>query len=155
MKRKKEFSGDLITQLRILDDFIKFQIVKERPVPVSVLRELKQVNYPHWALRELLLNAIIHRDYQSATPIKFYQFFDRIEIINPGGLYGEARPENFPNFNAYRNPELASAVKNLGYVNKFNVGVKRAVKLLSDNGNPDPEFIKDEPHYFGVKVFSV
>lgn len=150
---QKEFSGDLITQIRILDDFIKIQIVKERTLQVSALRELKQVNYPNWALRELLLNAIIHRDYQSATPIKFYQFSDRIEIINPGGLYGEARPENFPDFNAYRNPEIASAVKNLGYVNKFNVGVKRSMKLLSDNGNPPPEFIKDEPHYFGVKIF--
>ncbi len=150
----KEFSGDLVTQLRVLDDFIKHQIIKEKLKKVSTLREVRNLNYPEWAIRELLLNAIIHRDYQSATPIKFYQFKDRIEIINSGGLYGEARPENFPNFNAYRNPELASVVKNLGYVNKFNVGIKRAKKLLSENGNPEPEFITTELHFFGVKIFS-
>jgi len=151
----KEFSGDLITQLRAIDDFIKYQIIKEKTIRVSALREKQIVNYPHWAIRELLLNAIIHRDYQSNTPIKFYQFDDRIEIINTGGLYGDARPENFPDINAYRNPELASIVKNLGYVNKFNVGVKRAIKYLKENGNPAPKFIKDKLHYFGVKIFAV
>ena len=150
----KEFSGDLLTQLHILDDFIKYQIIKEKLVKVSTLREQRQFNYPTWAIRELLLNAIIHRDYQSTTPIRFYQFEDRIEIMNAGGLYGEARPDNFPNFNSYRNPELASVVKNLGYVNKFNIGVKTAKKLLLENGNPPPEFIKDELHYFGVKIFA-
>ena len=150
----KEFSGDLVTQLRILDDFIKHQIIKERLKKVSTLREQTTLNYPGWAIRELLLNAIIHRDYQSATPIRFYQFDDRIEIINAGGLYGEARPENFPNFNSYRNPELASVVKNLGYVNKFNIGVKTAIKLLSENGNPEPDFKKNELHYFCVIIFT-
>jgi ATP-dependent DNA helicase RecG len=150
----KEFSGDLLSQLRVLDDFVKHQIIKEKLVQVSTLKENTMINYPHWAIRELLLNAIIHRDYQSTTPIKFYQFDNRIEIINAGGLFGDARPENFPNLNSYRNPELASIVKNLGYVNKFNVGVKRAKKLLSDNGNPPPEFITNELHYFGVKIFS-
>lgn len=150
----KEFSGDLLTQLRVIDDFIKYQIIKEKLISVSTLREDKVLNYPSWAIRELLLNAIIHRNYQSNTPVKLYQFNDRIEIINTGGLYGEARPENFPNINSYRNPELASAVKNLGYVNKFNVGVKRAIKELKENGNPAPYFIKNELHYFGVKIYS-
>lgn len=150
----KEFSGDLLTQLRVIDDFIKYQVIKEKLVRISTLREDKIINYPHWAIRELLLNAIVHRDYQSNTPVKFYQFDNRIEIINTGGLFGEARPENFPNINAYRNPELASILKNLGYVNKFNVGVKRAIKSLEENGNPKPEFIKDELHYFAVKIFS-
>ncbi len=121
----KEFSGDLSTELRVLDDFIQYQIIKEKLEQVSTLRERKIENYPHWAIRELLLNAIVHRDYQSSAPIKFYEFPNRIEIMNPGGLYGNARPENFPNMNDYRNPELASIIKNLGYVNKFN--------WLSDN----------------------
>lgn len=42
------------------------------------------------------MNAVLHRDYQSTSPTRFYQFSDRIEIQNPGGLYGEASPENFP-----------------------------------------------------------
>jgi ATP-dependent DNA helicase RecG len=151
---EKTFSGDLLTQLRVIDDFIKNQIIKESPVKATAIREDKKINYPNWAIRELLLNAIIHRDYQANAPIKFYEFTDRIEITNPGGLFGEARPENFPNMNAYRNPEIASVAKNLGYVNKFNVGVKRAIKLLLENGNPEPDFKKNELHYFCVIIFT-
>jgi predicted HTH transcriptional regulator len=57
------------------------------------------VDYPDWATRELLMNAICHRDYTSHGPIQFYQFDDRIEIMNHGGLYGRANEENFPNVN--------------------------------------------------------
>jgi predicted HTH transcriptional regulator len=49
------------------------------------------------AIRELLMNACMHRDYQANMPIRLYQFDDYIEVMNAGGLYGEARPENFEN----------------------------------------------------------
>lgn len=86
-----------------LDAFIDMAIVQKRPIPVSALREEIVCNYPKWALREILMNAIMHRDYNGNAPIKFYQYPDRIEIINHGGLYGKARPENFPTVNDYRN----------------------------------------------------
>jgi len=57
------------------------------------------------------MNASMHRDYQSNMPIRLYQFDDRVEIMNAGGLYGEARPENFPTVNDYRNPVVAEAMK--------------------------------------------
>ncbi|HDR50922.1 MAG TPA: transcriptional regulator, partial [Mariniphaga anaerophila] len=78
---------------------------------------------------------------------------NRIEISNAGGLYGKARPENFPNENDYRNPALAEAAKNLGFVNGFNIGVKAALAALQKNSNPEPEFIKDQPTSFSVKIF--
>ena len=144
------FSGDLVTQMKVMDDFIKSQIVKRVQ---HKLGEDYEINYPASAIQELLYNAIIHRDYQSNAPVKFYEFSDRIEITNPGGLYGDARPENFPNKNDYRNPVLAEAAKNLGYINSFNVGVKRAIAALKRNGNPDPTFIVDQPTSFGVVIF--
>ena len=79
-----------------LESFVKDAIVTSRPMPVSMLREQIVFNYPELALRELLMNACMHRDYQSNMPIRIYQFSNRIEILNAGGLYGEARPENFP-----------------------------------------------------------
>jgi len=148
------FSGDLTTQMRVLDEFINSQIIKTKAVSEQgTLKESYISNYPPRALRELMYNAIIHRDYQSNAPIKFYEFSDRIEITNPGGLYGDARPENFPNKNDYRNPSLAEASKNLGYVNSFNVGVKRAIAQLKLNGNPDPKFIIDQATSFGVTMY--
>lgn len=144
------FSGDLTTQMRVMNDFIKSQIEKK---VLHNLGEEYESAYPASAIQELLYNAIIHRDYQSNAPIKFYEFTDRIEIINPGGLFGDARPENFPNKNDYRNPTLAEAAKNLGFINSFNVVVKRAKAALEKNGSPEPLFIIDQSTSFGVIIY--
>lgn len=137
---EKKFSGALITELSKLDDFIKSNILKSRPVRDNSLQEKNITNYPYWAIRELLMNAIMHRNYESNAPIYIYQFLDRIEIINPGGLFGEVTPENFPNASDYRNVVISEALKVLGYVNRFNYGVQRAIIELRRNGNGEPEF---------------
>ena len=136
---EKSLSGDLLTVLRELESLADLHI-ESRPVPVSALRERQAVNYPRVALRELLMNAVLHRSYESNTPIRFYWFSDRVEIQSPGGLYGEASPENFPNQNSYRNPVLAEAMKALGFVNRFGRGVLRAQEALEQNGNALAEF---------------
>lgn len=147
-----KFAGCLIEMLPKLDTFIETAIVEKRPKPITALREKTIYNYPIWAIRELLMNAVMHRDYQSNTPIKFYQYADRIEIDNAGGLYGNAKPENFPNVNDYRNPIVAEAMKSLGYVNRYNRGVARVQKELRDNGNQEAKFSVDNITVFGVKV---
>jgi ATP-dependent DNA helicase RecG len=147
-----EFSGDLITLMQQLDQFVKNNI-EQRPVRISSLKEEVQVAYPARAIRELLNNAVMHRNYESNAPIKFYEFADRIEISNPGGLYGSARPDNFPHQNDYRNPVLAEALKILGYVNRFNRGIATAKAELSANGNPEPTFEYTLPLHFGVTIF--
>lgn len=144
------FEGDLTTQLKVMADFVKSQIVKKVQ---HKLGEEYEYNYPTSAILELLYNAVIHKDYQSNAPIKFYEYQDRIEITNPGGLYGDARPENFPNKNDYRNPTLAEAAKNLGFINSFNVGIKRAIATLIKNGNQEPTFIYDQATSFGVIIY--
>lgn len=144
------FDGDLTTQLGQMEEFIKANIVK---MVLPGLGAEYAASYPLRAVKELLFNAVIHKDYQSNAPIKFYEFSDRIEISNAGGLYGKARPENFPNENDYRNPALSEAVKNLGFVNGFNIGVKAAIAALKKNGSPGAEFITDEPTSFLVKIF--
>ena len=137
---EKKFSGALITELRQLNDFIKSNVIKERQIKKDSFQEDIARNYPYWALRELVMNAIMHRSYESNAPIYIYEFSDRIEIINPGGLFGEATPQNFPNASDYRNVVLAEAMKILGYVNRFNYGVTRAKNELIENGNGEPDF---------------
>lgn len=134
-----EIDGDLIGILRELDTRVKTNITTILE-PQSTLREKAKFDYPEWALRELLMNAIMHRDYQSNTPIRFYWFSDRIEITNPGGLYGEVTPENFTRRNSYRNPTIAEAMKTLGYVNRYGYGIQRAQAALAENENPPAEF---------------
>lgn len=142
---EKRFSGDLVTVLRELDSFASLP-VRSRPVPVTAFREVNETDYPPVALRELLFNAVMHRSYESNAPVRFNWFADRIEIQSPGGLYGMASAENFPHQTDYRNPVLAEAMANLGYVNRFGRGVLRAQDALRDNGNPPAEF-SFEPGY--------
>ena len=72
--------------------------------------------------------------------------------MNPGGLYGNARPENFPDVNDYRNPVIAEALKVMGYVNKFNRGIARVQKELVENGNGKAAFTVDKVTVFSVNV---
>lgn len=138
-----EVSGDLHSILKELEGRIKL-LIQTAMKPVGVLGEKLLPVYPEWALRELLMNAVMHRNYDSNTPIRFYAFNDHVEIQSPGGLYGEATPENFPTRNSYRNPVIAEAMKSLGFVNRFGYGVQRAQSLLVQNGNPSAQFEFDE-----------
>jgi ATP-dependent DNA helicase RecG len=126
---EKRFSGDLITVLRELDGFVPLP-AQSHPVAETGLRERTLRDYPVVAIRELLLNA----------PVRFYWYDDRIEIQNPGGLYGAASPENFPRQTDYRNPVVSEVLASLGYVNRFGRGVMRAQTALQSNGNPEAEF---------------
>ena len=138
-----KFAGNLCSMLQQLDTFVDTTITNRRPIPVTALREEIVIDYPHWATRELLMNAICHRDYEGHGPIQFYQYDDRIEILNPGGLYGKANPQNFPYVNDYRNSVVAEALKVLGFVNRFSRGVIRVKEELLENGNGDPQFSLD------------
>lgn len=145
-----EFAGDLLTLLRELESLLEVQLSKS-PQTVSPLREHSASDYPGAAIREMLLNAILHRSYDSTAPVRLYWFPNHVEIQSPGGLYGEASPENFPNQNSYRNPVLAEALKTLGYVNRFGRGVLRAQAELERNGNPPAEFHFD-PGFVRVRL---
>ena len=135
-----KFSGNLCKVLPRIDVFVETSIAQKRPIPISVLREKTVSKYPYWATRELLMNAIMHRDYESNAPVAFYEYDDRIEIQNAGGLYGKVSANNFPNVSDYRNPFIAEAMKVLGYVNRFSRGVYRVQKELEENGNRKASF---------------
>jgi ATP-dependent DNA helicase RecG len=90
------------------------------------------------------------------APVRIYWFNDRIEIISPGGPYGAVTIENFgqPGVTDYRNPNLAEAMRVLGFVQRFGVGIALARKWLRENGNPEPEF-QPTPSHVLVIVRSV
>ncbi len=139
---EKEFRKCLCLDLLNLDEFIQSVIIKKSLIqhPDSVREEIIY-NYPIWAIREFVFNAIMHRSYEGTNaPIYIYDFADRIEIANPGFLFGTVNVSNFPNRSDYRNLEIAEALKTLGYVNKFNFGINTAKKYLLENHNPEPVF---------------
>jgi len=151
---ERQFSGNILTMLKELDYFIKYTIQKQRPVFVTVLREEMRINYPYEAIRELAMNLVMHRNYQTNAPAKFYEYSDRIEMDNPGNLYGKVHPENFPNENDYRNPVIAIAMKTLGYVNQFGRGIEMVQEELEANKNGLAMFKFDDITTFKVIVMN-
>uniref|UniRef100_A0A7C4RNF9 Transcriptional regulator n=1 Tax=Desulfatirhabdium butyrativorans TaxID=340467 RepID=A0A7C4RNF9_9BACT len=106
-------------------------------------RELRTSPYPRVALQQLIRNAVMHRTYENTyAPVRVHWFDDRIEIINPGGPFGTVTRENFgrPGITDYRNPNLADAMRVMGFVQRFGVGIQIARAELKKNGNPELEF---------------
>jgi len=148
IKDQKEIDGPLIDQLRILDDIFHAHIsVASNITEQSV--EIRGPDYPIVALQQLVRNGILHRTYEGTNaPVRINWFSDRIEILSPGGPYGQVTRTNFgsPGITDYRNPHLAEAMKNLGYVQRFGVGIQLARKELAKNSNRPPEFIVEDTH---------
>jgi ATP-dependent DNA helicase RecG len=107
-------------------------------------REVRKSSYPRVALQQLVRNAVMHRTYEGTNaPARVYWFDDRIEIHNPGGPYGGVTRENFgrPGVTDYRNPNVADAMRVLGLVQRFGIGIQTAQAELKRNGNPPVEFL--------------
>ena len=155
VENEMQLEGNYCELLPKLESLLEMSVIRKKPVYVSLLREKMVNNYPYHAIRELLMNACMHRDFQSNTPLRFYEFSNHIEIVNAGGLYGNARPENFPLINDYRNPLVASAMKTLGYVNMFNRGIRQVQAHLIENGNKPAVFDVNLLTAFRVNVDNV
>ncbi len=144
--RERRVAGDLGSVLRELGQLAE-EVASGRPVEIGPLQEAIVFDFPPAALREVLVNSVIHRDYESNTPVMISHFDDRLEIQNPGGLYGDARREDFPGVTAYRNPVLAEVAKVMGFVNRFGRGVPRTQEAMQKNGSPPPEFVLGTRHF--------
>jgi ATP-dependent DNA helicase RecG len=100
--------------------------------------------YPEIALREALLNALIHADYRVPGPIMVKQFKERLEISNPGGLPGGITPENILRHEPVpRNPTLVDALTRLRLVNRSNLGVRRMYQALLIEGKEPPQILDE------------
>jgi ATP-dependent DNA helicase RecG len=149
--QERRIVGDLLDVLRDLNR-LALELAEERPVPRPDLSEATVYDYPPKGMRELFMNAVVHRNYEdSTTPILINHYSDRIEIQNPGGLYGDLTPEQFPRGTSYRNPILAEAAKVLGFVNRFGRGISIAQRELQRNGLPPAEFDL-QPNFFLATV---
>lgn len=84
----------------------------------------------------------MHRTYEGTNaPTRLYWYADRIEIQNPGGLYGRVNESNIgTGATDYRNPLVAEAMHHLGFAQRFGLGIPLAKEALAQNGNPPLEF---------------
>ncbi|MCP4697289.1 MAG: transcriptional regulator [Gammaproteobacteria bacterium] len=148
IKDQAEIIGSLAMMLRLVDEKLQSHIsialnITARPT------EIRQPDYPIAALQQLTRNAVLHRTYEGThAPVRISWFNDRIEIQNPGGPFGQINRQNFglAGITDYRNPHLAEAMKNLGYIQRFGLGIPLARKKMEENGNSPPEFTVEEAH---------
>jgi ATP-dependent DNA helicase RecG len=150
---RKELVGPLPRVLRQMDEITRAHIRVATSFS-GTDREINSPDYPLDALQQLLRNAVMHRNYETSyAPVQWYWFSDRVEIHNPGGLFGRATPQSFgkPGGNDYRNPTIAAALHALGYVQRFGFGVPMARRACTTNGNPEPVF-DFQPGNFAVIV---
>lgn len=134
--------GNLSQVLRRIDE--KMDSHNRDQVDIQTAdRETRTGPYPRVALQQLVRNAVMHRIYENTNaPVRVTWFNDRIEISSPGGPFGIVTRENFgqPGITDYRNPNLAEAMKVLGYVQRFGIGIQTARAALHKNGNPDIDY---------------
>ena len=138
--------GTISEILRRLDDKMKAHISTGVDLTSSD-KERRESTYPLAALQQLARNAVMHRAYEATNaPVRLTWFNDRIEIHNPGGAFGVVTRENFgrPGVTDYRNPNLADAMKVMGFVQRFGVGIATAKRELRENGNAEPEFVVED-----------
>lgn len=123
--------------------------------PESGLRE-DRTDYPTIAIREAVINALVHRDYSIHTegmPIQIMMYEDRIEIRNPGGIYGRIRVDQLGKVQPdTRNPVLASSLEVLGVTENRYSGIPTIKKEMKKFNLREPEF-SDERGNFVVKFY--
>lgn len=152
IRDQKEIAGPLPELVRRLDEVLGAHnsvatSVTEGPV------EIQRPEYPLAALQQLARNGILHRSYDGTNaPVRLYWFSDRIEVHSPGGPFGQVSRENFgrEGVTDYRNPHLAEAMKVLGYVQRFGMGIPIARQELDKNGNPPLEFVVETGHVLAL-----
>ena len=138
----EEIRGAIPDLLRRLDE----KLIAHNRIAVDFTTaaiEQRTELYPIPALQQIVRNAVMHRTYEATNaPIHISWFNDRIEVLSPGGTFGVVTAANFgqPELTDYRNPNLAEAMKHLGYVQRFGSGIPIAKRLLQAAGHPEPEF---------------
>lgn len=138
-----EIDGTLDLVMRRIDEKLKATLATAVDFSSGTTREERSSAYPFSALQQIIRNAIMHRVYEGTNaPVRIYWFNDRIEVISPGGPFGMVTIENFgrPGASDYRNPAIASALKVMGFVQRFGFGIAEARRSMQANGNPLPEF---------------
>jgi len=119
---------------------------------VNKLEREELLEYPRFAVREALVNAVAHRDYRiQGRRIEIRMYSDRLEIISPGGLPGYMTLDNLVEEHFSRNPRLVNGLYQWGYIEELGLGIDQMIEEMVQAGNKPPDF-KATPHLFTVTL---
>ena len=149
--KDKMFEGKILDVVRQSLEFVGDQI-KERTRLGSDGRFHTTPEYPEFVWKEIIINAIAHRDYSiKGTDIQIKMFDDHITVETPGKLPGIVRLSNIRTVHFSRNPKIARFLQEYDYVKEFGEGVDRMFKEMSDAGLPAPEY-RDNAFMLNVTI---
>jgi ATP-dependent DNA helicase RecG len=137
---EKEIAGDLVEQIE--KSYAEVLSLIRKEIKVKGPRREEIYEYPVEAVRELIVNAVTHRDYSIKSPIYIKIFEEKISIENPGGLPKGITVDELkkPHSSILRNPKIANVLYNLGYIEKWGIGTLEVIKKCLLNGNGEPIF---------------
>jgi ATP-dependent DNA helicase RecG len=136
---RQEVSGTLPEQLRQAEAFIRTNL--RSVVRLVNFTRQETLEYPFEAVRELIVNAVAHRDYNiQGDMIHLLIFADRLEIHSPGVLPGPVNLTNLLQARFSRNPIITQVLSDLGYVERLGYGLDRVVSVMQEQGLRPPRF---------------
>ena len=133
---------DLISEVEMVLEFIRKHIDKTYIITGDAQRE-ERWDYPPEALREIVVNMIVHRDYMSSNDSIIKIFDDGIEFFNPGKLPDGLTIEELIRgkySSSIRNKQIAFVFKEAGIIEKYGSGIKRALEAFQEYGLAQPIF---------------
>ncbi|MDP2908987.1 MAG: ATP-binding protein, partial [Nanoarchaeota archaeon] len=147
---RKIFDDGIIENIKEAIAYIKKHVNVEFVIKKLKREEIPQ--YPEEAIRECIVNAVMHRDYfDDSGDILIEVFRNKIIISNPGGLVKGLKPEEFGKVSRTRNSLIAGLLSRTEYVEKLGTGINRIRKALKESNLPHPRF--EYNHSFFVTLY--
>ena len=148
---KQEIAGTLPEQIRQAEAFVRQNL--RSVVRLVGLAHQETPEYPLEAVRELLVNAVAHRDYNlQGDNIHLNIYSDRLEVHSPGGLPGPVTLQNLLEARFSRNAVIVQALSDLGFVERLGYGLNRVLEVLRQN-NLRPPLFEETSGTFRVTLF--
>ena len=131
IKKKKEFSGSVFKQLEEAYEYLR--LCNQNHAVISGLEREDHWDYPEAALREALLNALIHRDYSYSGSIIININRKELEVVSIGGLMPGISQEDICNgISLSRNPKLSEIFHRLRFIEAYGTGIRRIYSLYKN-----------------------
>lgn len=131
--------GSLSEQIRAAEAFLTSNMRKG--ARIADFKREEKPEYPLSAVREVMVNAVAHRDYQvRGEEIRVLMFNDRIEVYSPGRLPGHITIENIVDERFARNEVIVQVLTDLGFVERLGYGIDRILRQMNEAGLPQPKF---------------
>lgn len=144
LKFQEVIEGNLMHLLEEVQVQLNYKFLT-RPVDFAGLQRIEKGEYPVAALREMLLNALVHRSYMGA-PVQIRVFDHKLSIWNEGGLpQGLSLEDLKEEHNSRpRNPKIAEACFKAGYIDAWGRGTIKIINSCKEAGLPEPEIIEKD-----------